>query len=661
MRPVPSGSHEPHAPRSAFDLPLPGRHDQLEPIRRRSPVGHAQRGSWERDRSAPWAPAGSYGKRWGPEPFRACPFPDSVAGPMRSRIAVLCVAMMMLAACGARAATAPGPTRVSGATPWPGGCGVKGTQTPSSEAEPWLAADPTDPRRLIAVYQQDRFPVDGGALGNLAAVSDDGGATFTTVAFPGLTRCTGGARERASDPWVSFGPDGTAYAAHLTFDENEALGAAGLAGPTQLASSTSTDGGRTWSAPSRIVDENLYDDREALTADPLHPGRAYVVWVRRLGAFGENGAEQLSYTIDGGRTWSAPRTIYTPQPLHLPDPILLDVLPDGTLLNTFLVIDVRSQVQSEPVPYDMFSMRSPDGGRSWSAPVKIGTTPSTEPSDPDTGAPIRSLPIIATALGRSGVVYGAWNEIDSSSQSRIRIARSPDGGRSWGAPRTVAAPAGQAFLPAVAVAPDGTVGVTYDDTRDDRRGDGELTTDVWLSISHDGGRTFAERHLAGPFDALTASETSSTGVAGHFLGDYQALVPLRSSFALAFAAARPLASTGPSDIFLARASTVAPPAPGLSKRLSLVVSPRRVHAGHRTRLRFVARRGTARARAVRIRVAGHLLHTDRHGRASVVVRPRRAGRIRSHASRRGLRSADAYVTVTSARGARGAVAAIESD
>ena len=32
----------------------------------------------------------------------------------------------------------------------------------------------------------------------------------------------------------------------------------------------------------------------------------------------------------------------------------------------------------------------------WSTPVKIGTTPSTEPMDPYTGAPIRSLPIVTT-------------------------------------------------------------------------------------------------------------------------------------------------------------------------------------------------------------------------------------------------------------------------
>src|SRR4051794_24208181 len=502
-------------------------------------------------------------------------------------------------------------TRVSGATPWPDGCGVTGQQTPSSEAEPSLAVDPADARHLIAVYQQDRFPVDGGALGNLAGVSQDGGDTFATATFPGLTKCTGGTRERGSDPWVSFGPDGSVYVAHLTFDENPALGTAGLAGPTQLASTTSTDGGRPWSGPSRIVDENIYDDREAITADPRQPGRAYVVWVRRLGSFGENGAEEFASTVDGGKTWSAPATIYTPGPLHLPDPILLHVLPDGTLLDTFLVIDVRSQIQDDPVPYDMFAMRSSDGGATWSTPVKIGTTPSTEPKDPDTGAPIRSLPIITTAVGRDGTVYSAWNEISSQSASVIHVSRPTDGGRTWSKPAMVAAPPGQAFLPSIAVADDGTVGVAWDDTRHDVAGDKQLTTDVWLATSSDGGRRWTERHLAGPFDSLTAAETSSTGVAGHFLGDYQGLVAAGSQFALAYAAAKPIAAEGPSDIFLARAPIAAPaPAAGLSRRLSLTARPHRIRAGRRPRVRFVARRGTVRARTVRIAFAGHVLHTD---------------------------------------------------
>src|SRR4051812_4920276 len=113
--------------------------------------------------------------------------------------------------------------RISGATPYPQGCGVTGEQTPSSEAEPYIAANPADAQQVIAIYQQDRFAVDGGALSNLVSVSGDGGRTSRQLQPPNISRCSGGAKERTSDPWISFGPDGTAYAAHLTFDENPAL------------------------------------------------------------------------------------------------------------------------------------------------------------------------------------------------------------------------------------------------------------------------------------------------------------------------------------------------------------------------------------------------------------------------------------------------------
>jgi len=559
-----------------------------------------------------------------------------------SRALAVAAALVLCLAAGAFAAT--GPTAISGRTPFPQGCGVSGAQTPDSEAEPYLAVNPADPSNAIAVYQQDRFPVDGGALSNLAAVTHDGGEHFTTVRFPGLSRCTGGSEERASDPWISFGGDGTAYAANLTFNENPLLGAAGLAGPTALSSSTSRDGGLHWDAPVTIVNQSLYDDREALTADPGRPGHAYVTWVRRLGAFGENGSESFSRTVDAGKTWTSPKQIYTPGPVKLPDPILLDVLPDGTLLNVFLVIDARSQIQSDPLPFDILAMHSTDEGQTWSAPVRIAQTPSTSPADPDSGSEIRSLPIVSLAIGPTGRAFVVWNEIASPTSSTIHVADSADRGASWSPPRTVARSGGQAFLPSIAAGRDGSLGVLYDDTRNDRRADKALTTDVWLDTSRDGGTTRDERHVAGPFDALTASETSSTGVAGHFIGDYQGFAAMPGGFGAAFAQAKPAATAGPSDIFFARLplqAGVAAVRP--SATLHVRVSPRRVLIGRATRLTITVRRGSVPARSVRVRVAGRTLRTDVRGAVHVVLRARHAGRVRIHASRRGLRSDSTYV------------------
>jgi hypothetical protein len=530
--------------------------------------------------------------------------------------------------------------RLSGKSPFHG-CGVPGDEQRGSEAEPHLAVDPRNPRRLVATWQQDRFVEDGGALSNLVASSRDGGRTWRTVRLPGLSRCTRGKDERASDPWLSIGRDGTVYQSSLTFTVVPAL--TGLAGPTALRVSRSRDGGRTFSRPTTVVDAGLYDDREAVTADPLRRGNAYVVWVRRLGRLGEFGSEYFSRTTDGGRSFSAPRSITALQPgtpslvdARLPDPTLLEVLPDGTLLNVYLEANPSPFLGLAPTPWVMWAQRSRDRGRSWSEPVRIADidTPGA-PHDPDSGAEVRAFNVIGTAVAEDGTAYVVWNEIGSARSARILISRSRDAGRTWSRPGTVARLGSQAFLPNVAVMPDGTVGVTFDDFRNDRPGDGRLSTDVWFRHSHDGGRSWRERHLAGPFDMLTASRTSSTAIAGRFVGDYQGLVALPGGFGAVFAQARPAARVGPSDVFYARVAL-------RPATLRLSVTPRRAQAGRRTRFRLRATARVAGARSgVRgaiVRLGGRRAGTDRRGRASLEVTLRRPGVHRARASRRGFTS-----------------------
>ena len=60
---------------------------------------------------------------------------------------------------------------------------------------------------------------NGGAKGTTAAVSFDGGLTWANVSVPTLTRCQGGEFDRASDPWVSFGPDGVVHHRFRTWKE----------------------------------------------------------------------------------------------------------------------------------------------------------------------------------------------------------------------------------------------------------------------------------------------------------------------------------------------------------------------------------------------------------------------------------------------------------
>jgi hypothetical protein len=549
---------------------------------------------------------------------------------------------------------------VSGPTPFPHGCNFPGEPTLNSEAEPSIAVNPRDARNVIAVWQQDRYKVDGGAQTNVVGVSRDGGRSFRRVLLPKVSRCTGGVDERTSDPWVSFGPDGVAYMATLTFTENPALGNAGLAGPTALITSRSIDGGLNWSDPVTVVNDNIYDDREAVTADPTRPGTAYITWVRRLGSFGENGVEYFSRTTDGGRSWSPGKPIYAPGvPGNFPDPDLISVLDDGTLVNVFVVYNVTPFLAGAPrTPFALMSMRSTDRGDTWSAPVKVADISPFLPADPDKQGEVRALPIAAVDPAPGRTMYVAWNEIPSEfAPARILLASSADGGLTWSPARTVARSPAQAFLPSLAVASDGTIGVTYDDFRNDRRGDNQLTTDVWFTHSHDGGRTWQETHAGGPFDVLGAAATSSTDFAGRFVGDYQGIAAMGHGFGAVFAQATPQAAVPPSDMFFTRVVLGESPLYELTVR----VTPRRVRVGRRVRLSFrVTTRVGGRdqpVKSVLIRVAGRRGKTDRRGRTRLTLRFRRNAVYRVTASRANYRTG--YALVRAGRGTRRAFVAGE--
>ena len=77
----------------------------------------------------------------------------------------------------------------------------------------------------------------------------------------------------------------------------------------------------------------------------------------------------------------------------------------------------------------------------------------------------------------------------------------------------------------------------------------------------------------------------------------------------------------------------ATPLPGM--RLS--VHPRRVAVGRRVRLRFVVRSGSEPVRRARVRIAGRTVWTDRHGRARLAMRFRRARAYTARATRTGYR------------------------
>ena len=414
----------------------------------------------------------------------------------------------------------------SGLSPFAPGCdGVPagGTVYVNAEVEPMIAVNPANPNNFIAVWQQDRWS-GGGSRGPGTAYSMDGGGTWTRTFAP-MSRCTGGAGttafERASDPWITFAPDGTAYQATLSFN-NVANG------DNAILVSRSSDGGRTWSAATtlrRDPGQNL-NDKESITADRTDARFAYAVWDRLAN---NNAPTWFARTTDGGATWEAARQIYDPGTNRQTLNNQVAVLPDGTLVLFFSELPTVDGGQAALLRV----MRSADKGATWSAPITISDLQTVGTVDPDTGTGIRDGSAVgAVAAGANGVLAVVWQDsrFTAGAYDSVAFSRSNDGGSTWSPPlRINGNPAVFALIPNIAIRADGTFGVTYYDFRSNTPDPASLLTDYWLATSSD-GVTWSERRISGPFDYAKAPLVGGR----YFLGDYTGMTSVDNSFIAAF-------------------------------------------------------------------------------------------------------------------------------
>jgi hypothetical protein len=147
---------------------------------------------------------------------------------------------------------------------------------------------------------------------------------------------------------------------------------------------------------------------------------------------------------------------------------------------------------------------------------------------PASGTAIRDGAILPTIAVGGGRVWVAWQDGRASGGARdaILLSRSSDGGLSWSAPQAVNKRAEvAAFTPTLWVRADGVVGLTHFDLRDDTSDPATLLASHWLLTSHDGGSTWREAKVWGPFDLAPAPNAR-----GLFLGDYMGLASRGESF-----------------------------------------------------------------------------------------------------------------------------------
>ena len=491
---------------------------------------------------------------------------------MKRRV-ILCALLSTLALVTSNSvlAAGPAPIRVSNGDPFAaclGGGNIFGAVNyQSAEVEPWIASNPANTNNLIGTWQQDRWS-DGGAKGQVASWTFDGGKTwgqtpqpFTTCAQPFYSTQVL-QYQRTSDPWVSFGPDGTAYAVSLPFDGDFIRNGLGAA--------VSQDGGRTWIRQkdidplvARADTLNPTDDKQSVTADPLHAGWAYAVWEQFHDVFvcstparaavrsGHDNVHRnaraatssgtpcaftaptyFSRTTNFGRTWSDPKPIVPTGVFEqtLDNQILVN-RQTGTLYDFYNFINAKGE--------DNIEMSfSKNRGATWSSPQFVqrlftnaetnsclcGVTYPGDQSKPlRTGDTVPSFAIDPS----SGQLYAVWqdrraNPDASSTNDMLFASTSTQGGLpgTWSTPiRVNPGNDKAAFTAAINVNSSGQVGVTYYDFTPALTSPDILLTDTWFAITDGPGLAFGQRKLiGGPYNMEAAPVAR-----GFFVGDYMGL------------------------------------------------------------------------------------------------------------------------------------------
>ncbi len=406
----------------------------------------------------------------------------------------------------------------------------------AADSTPTILVDPRAKTHLVAVYRQDR-PQLSGAL----SASTDGGARWQTMSLPlppGLTE--------PFDPDAAFGPDGTLYVVYVNL-----RGARNV--PVNLWLVRSSDGGQSLSAPQRLASGLTFQPRIAIGASgALHLTWVQAAPQAPRGGTARPvvPAGVMSATsTDGGRTFSAPVAVTGPGDSYVTGAVPV-AYGHGAVSVAF------EQFKAAPLglgnggsaltaePYSLEVATSTNGGSSFGPPVVVR---------PGVSSRARFSLLLSLdpsiAAGPGGELYLAWAE-RVGIEDDVLLARSSDLGARWSSPVRVndnpPRDGSSRSLPAVAVAPNGRVDVAFLDRRNDPL---NVDAQAFLAYSYDQGRTFANLVLSSePFD--TRIGPNFGGNLPPDLGEHLGLVSSDSGAHLAWADSRlGTAATGRQDIF----------------------------------------------------------------------------------------------------------------
>ena len=361
--------------------------------------------------------------------------------------------------------------------PAPGAHVITLTAEPGYFNEPSIAVNPRNPQQIVAAYQVPAH----------IAYSEDAGSTWSQA--PGVPPKN---YKISGDVSVAYDAQGHAILCYIAFDK---LGTTNYWGHNATRNGIfikrSLDGGKTWEGNAIAVTEHPtqpdipFEDKPYIAADnsnSRYAGNLYVGWTQFTLT---KSVILFSRSTDGGQTWSAPIEISTHEGLPRDDNGAVEgftgaVGADGTLYVVWA--DGSSIAFTE----------SRDGGRSFSKSRKIlDTAPSY--FDVEDVSRSNGFPQIGIdPRGKNGVLYVTWSDYRNGDVD-VFCSTSRDRGRNWSPAVRVNSDSihdgTDQFFQWLAVDPQsGAANVIYYDRREDPQ---NVKTKVTLARSDDGGRTFA--------------------------------------------------------------------------------------------------------------------------------------------------------------------------
>jgi len=292
-----------------------------------------------------------------------------------------------------------------------------------------------------------------------------------------------------------------------------------------MLSDRSPNGGINWAGriamPSSGVFDKNHNTIDQISSSPYN-GRIYTAWTNFTPA---QPVIVLSYSSDGGASYSNQQTIGQPLSGHYEQGCNLQTGPNGEIYCVWATPGLSNNIEDH-----IGFTKSLNGGLTWqtpSTPITIGGIRGTIFNPPIRVNSFPSMAIDRTGSSRNGYIYLVWtqrNLAPAGTDADICFAYSSNGGSSWSSAIRVNDDAinngRNQFFPWITVdQSNGKISVAYYDCRDANTPD---SCNTYLAVSNNGGTNFSNIRISN----VAQKPVPIIGYADGYFGDYISVTAL---------------------------------------------------------------------------------------------------------------------------------------